>query len=141
MIARLAVASVWLVHGLYNKLLGGSARHLAIVQSVPGLEGAAGEAMLVAGRVRRSRARGVDRVGESPARLRDRSNRSALLSMNVVELAFARHLLLWPAGLVPVNLLFLALAWIAAIAPREASLRTRLRRHPIADSRRASKTA
>ena len=48
MMARLAVASVWLVHGLYNKLLGGSARHLAIVQSVPGLEGTAGEAMLAA---------------------------------------------------------------------------------------------
>ena len=28
------VAAVWLVHGLYNKLLGGSPRHLAIVQSV-----------------------------------------------------------------------------------------------------------
>lgn len=33
-----AVASVWLVHGLYNKLLGGSERHLAIVQSTPGLD-------------------------------------------------------------------------------------------------------
>ena len=35
--------------------------------------------------------------------------------MNVVELTFARHLLLWPAGLIPVNLVFLALAWIAAV--------------------------
>ena len=37
---------MWLVHGLYNKLLGGSPRHLAIVQSVPGLAGAAGERVL-----------------------------------------------------------------------------------------------
>jgi hypothetical protein len=42
------LAMVWLVHGLYNKLLGGSPRHLAIVQSVPGLEGVAGERVLVA---------------------------------------------------------------------------------------------
>ena len=32
-----ALAAVWLVHGVYNKLLGGSPRHLAIVQSIPGL--------------------------------------------------------------------------------------------------------
>ena len=38
-----------------------------------------------------------------------------LLSMNIVELRFARRLLLWPAGLIPVNLLFLSLAWIVAV--------------------------
>ena len=41
------VASIWLVHGLYNKLLGGSPRHLAIVQSVPGLHGSVGERVLL----------------------------------------------------------------------------------------------
>jgi uncharacterized membrane protein YtjA (UPF0391 family) len=46
--ARFFVAGVWVIHGLYNKLLGGSPRHLAIVQSVPGLSGAAGARMLVA---------------------------------------------------------------------------------------------
>ena len=34
MTVRLVVAAVWLVHGLFNKLLGGSPRHLAIVQAV-----------------------------------------------------------------------------------------------------------
>ena len=43
---RFVVASVWLIHGLYNKLLGGSPRHLAIVQSVPGFAGAAGSRVL-----------------------------------------------------------------------------------------------
>jgi len=38
-----------------------------------------------------------------------------LLSMNVVELRFARRLLLWPPGLIPVNLLFLSLAWMVAV--------------------------
>src|SRR5215471_8695705 len=47
-VLREAVADVWLVHGVYNKLLGGSTRHLAIVQSLPGLSGAAGHRVLVA---------------------------------------------------------------------------------------------
>jgi len=37
--AVILVAGTWLTHGLYNKLLHGSSRHLAIVQSVPGLSG------------------------------------------------------------------------------------------------------
>ena len=50
---HIVVASVWLVHGLYNKLLGGSPRHLAIVQSIPGLNGATGElALTIAARSR-----------------------------------------------------------------------------------------
>jgi DoxX-like protein len=47
-VAPWIVASVWLVHGLYNKLLRGSPRHLLIVQSVPGLTGRAGVRMLTA---------------------------------------------------------------------------------------------
>jgi hypothetical protein len=52
--------------------------------------------------------------------------------MNVVELTYARRLLLWPAGLIPVNLLFLAAAWYAADPRMFARLRARLRRHPFA---------
>jgi hypothetical protein len=123
------VAAVWLVHGLYNKLLGGSARHLAIVQSVPGLAGPAGERMLTA--------IGIGEVaialwvlsGWRP-RLCAATQTVALLSMNVVELTYARPLLLWPAGLVPVNLAFLTLAWAAAGAHAPWHFRARLRRHP-----------
>ena len=92
------VASVWLVHGLYNKLLGGSPRHLAIVQSVPGLAGAAG--------VRVFAVVGLFEVAlaiwvlSGWARWRCATTQTVtLLSMNVVELTFARHLLLWPAGI------------------------------------------
>jgi len=128
---RLFVAAVWLVHGLYNKLLGGSARHLAIVQAVPGLSGAAGRRVLVAV--------GVFEVGVAVWMLSRRAPRLcaatqtvALLSMNVLELTYARPLLLWPAGLVPVNLLFLATAWYAADPSLSARMRARLRRHPFA---------
>jgi len=47
-VSALLVALVWVIHGAYNKLLHGSPRHLAIVQSVPGLEGRAGERVLAA---------------------------------------------------------------------------------------------
>jgi len=58
---------------------------------------------------------------------------AVLLSMNAVELTYARDLLLWPAGLIPVNLCFLAAAWFVAsvdLAPGRA--RVWLRRHPVA---------
>jgi hypothetical protein len=134
--ARFGVATVWLVHGLYNKLLGGSPRHLAIVQSVPGLDGRIGELVLSAV--------GVLEVAIALWVLSQRAPRPcaatqtlALLSMNTIELTYARDLLLWPAGLVPMNLVFSGLGWFAAGGPSvvrgaAAGVRTRLRRHPIA---------
>src|SRR6185436_5242220 len=96
------VASVWLLHGLYHKLLHGSPRHLAIVQSVPGLHGARGARALAA--------IGVFEVGVAVWVLSGwhppacaAAQTVALLSMNAIELTYARRLLLWPAGLVPLN--------------------------------------
>ena len=123
---RFALAAVWLGHGLYNKLLGGSPRHLAIVQSVPGLEGEAGRVMLIAV--------GIVEVGFAIWLISGRAARTCaatqtvmLLVMNVAELTYARHLLLWPAGLVPLNLCFLALVWLTALGGPAW-----LRRHPLA---------
>jgi len=146
------VAGTWLVHGLYNKLLGGAPRHLAIVQAVPGLAGAAGEYMLAAvGVFEVALAAWI--LSRRAPRLCAATQTAVLLSMNLVELSFARHLLLWPAGLIPVNLVFLAVAWSLVPGPRSSvpgpqsrvgrrspvgpwslvpgRLRTRLRRHPI----------
>src|SRR5207249_11535594 len=104
-------------------------RHLAIVQSVPGLGGATGVGVLAAV--------GVFEVLLAVwilsgwARWRCATTQTvALLSMNVVELTFARHLLLWPAGLLPLNAVFLAVAWIVAGARWPSRLRAKLRRHP-----------
>lgn len=131
-VIALGVAAVWLVHGGYNKLLHGSPRHLAIVQAVPGLSGVVGERILLGV--------GMFEVGMALWVLSGRAaytcaavQTSVLLSMNVVELRVARSLLLWPAGLIPVNLGFLALAWIAAARRRvEVPWVVRLRRHPLA---------
>jgi len=129
-LATAIVASVWLVHGLFNKLLHFSPRHLLIVQSVPGLAGSRGEAVLTA--------IGVFEVGialwvlsGSAAGVCAAVQTVVLLTMNVVELSTARSLLLWPAGLIPINVLFLSLAWVAARS-RSANVFTILRRHPMA---------
>ena len=128
---RYVVAGVWLTHGLYNKLLSGSPRHLAIVQSVPGLSGAAGSRMLVAVGVFEV-AVAVWVISRRAPRLCAVTQTGVLLSMNALELTYARPLLLWPAGLVPVNLLFLTAAWYAADPRMIAQVRARLRRHPFA---------
>jgi len=94
-----ALAGVWLVHGLYNKLLGGSPRHLAIVQSVPGLDGTTGRHALVAV--------GFIEVGIAVWMLSRRAPQTCasvqtvvLLSMNVLELIYARHLVLFDQNFV-----------------------------------------
>jgi hypothetical protein len=128
--SALVVASTWLIQGLYSKVLGGSPRHLQIVQSTPGLDGTAGEYALVAiGAAEAAIAVWV--LSGYTARVCAATQTVVLLSMNVVELTFARHLLLWPAALIPVSLGFLTLAWIAAEPRGLARLRARLRRHPI----------
>jgi uncharacterized membrane protein YphA (DoxX/SURF4 family) len=128
---RFLVAGVWLIHGLYNKLLGGSPRHLAIVQSVPGLGGAAGARVLLAVGVFEV-AIAIWMLSRRAPRLCAAVQSVALLTMNAVELRYAHALLLWPAGLIPLNLLFLAGAWYAADARMFARMRARLQRHPFA---------
>src|SRR5262245_26952360 len=130
-LSTVVVASVWLVHGLFNKLLHFSPRHLQIVQCVPGLDGHRGELVLTAV--------GMCEVGIAvwvlsgwAAVVCAAVQTVFLLSMNIVELSVARSLLLWPAGLIPINLAFLAVAWVAARSSKSATLFTRLRRHPIA---------
>ena len=125
------VAAIWLLHGFYNKLLGGSARHLAIVQAVPGLGGDTGARILVAVGIGEVAIAVWVLSGWRP-RLCAATQTVALLSMNVLELTFARDLLLWPAGLLPLNVAFLTLAWAAADPRAWLRLRARLRRHPFA---------
>ena len=130
-LSTVIVASVWLFHGLFNKLLHGSPRHLQIVQSIPGLSGALGQRVLTGvGLLEVAVALWV--LSGWAAHCCAAVQTIALLSMNAIELTVARPLLLWPAGLIPVNLLFLAVAWTAAASRKPCSLLTRWRRHPIA---------
>jgi uncharacterized membrane protein YphA (DoxX/SURF4 family) len=127
----LFVASVWLVHGLFNKLLHGSPRHLQIVQSVPGLAGDAGtRALILIGLVEVGI--GLWVCSGWRARRCAAVQTILLLAMNVTELTFARPLLHRPAGLVPVNLAVLGVPGVVASSREPALVLGRLRRHPIA---------
>ena len=98
-LSTIVVATVWLVHGLFNKLLHFSARHLQIVQSMPGLAGSRGQLVLTAV--------GLCEVGIAvwvwsgwTAGICATVQTVFLLSMNVVELSVARPLLLASSALV-----------------------------------------
>lgn len=131
----LFVATVWVYHGMYNKLLGGEPRHLSIVQSVPGFPGAAGECtLLTIGIIEICIAAWV-LTGARPV-LCASVQTVFLLGMNVAELIWARQHLLVPAGLIPVNLLFLGAVWTAAALRAGADGRRFLplhvlQRHPL----------
>lgn len=128
------VASVWLFHGLGNKLFGLSPRHLAIVQSVPGLDGARGELLLMLVGIGEVILAAWVISGWLP-RVCAAVQTVALLAMNVLELTYAKHLLISPVGLLPINIVFLAIAWRVALrASIRPSVITRLlaiiRTHP-----------
>lgn len=125
------VAAVWLYHGLVNKLLGASPRHLMIVQSVPGLGGSFGERMLALVAVAEVMIAVWIMLGWRP-RSCCAVQTVFLVAMNAVELTWARPHLLCPAALMPVNLLFLATAWLGAELRSTGQWPTyRLRRHPL----------
>jgi uncharacterized membrane protein YphA (DoxX/SURF4 family) len=108
-----AVAAVWLYHGLVNKLLHANPRHLQIVRSVPIFNDVTAPIALAI--------IGVCEIlialwilsGRSPQRCAAIQT-AILIPMNVVEIIWARPHLLSPAGLLPLNIAFLSVAWIAA---------------------------
>jgi hypothetical protein len=109
------VASVWLFHGLYAKLLDGIPRHRLIVQSLPGLAGAPGHFLVLLIGAAEVALAGWVLSGLRP-RLAAATQTVLLLAMNLAELTWARTHLLFPVALIPVNLIFLSLAWLAAEA-------------------------
>lgn len=130
------VASIWLYHGLFNKLFRLEPRHLLIVQAVPGLAGDTGKMVLCAiGAGEMLLAAWV--VSGLTPRWCAAAQTIALLSMNVAELIWARAYLVSPAALLPVNIAFLAVAWLTAELQRAtpgmrfALPLHRLRRHPL----------
>src|ERR1041385_2706573 len=103
---QMFIASVWLYHGLFNKLLHLSPRHLLIIQSIPVFAGSLGRwLLLVIGLAEVLIAIWV--IGGHNPRLCAAVQTVALLSMNILELIFARQHLLAPSALLPINLLFL----------------------------------
>lgn len=116
------IASVWIFHGLYSKILHGIPRHELIVERILGesLSGIAtpvigiGE-ILIGCWVLIGRSRQASAIFQTVA----------LVSMNTLEIILAPDLLVSPIGMVALNLCFIALIWWWAIG-EESTDQTRL---------------
>lgn len=105
---RVVIAAVWIFHGLYSKILDGIPRHRMIVGQILGEDYARPLAFLIG-------------VGEILLGLWVLSGRRtfacamlqtlALVTMNTLEILFARDLLISAPGMVALNLLLLGSAW------------------------------
>ncbi|MEK0450125.1 MAG: hypothetical protein RL088_2393 [Verrucomicrobiota bacterium] len=110
--AALGIASVWVFHGLYSKILNRIPRHREIVSRVLG-ERFAGPATKIIGAMEvlmglwilsgfeRTLCAGVQTVG--------------LFVMNALEIRFARDVLISPIGMVVLNLGFVCVIWAWAL--------------------------
>jgi hypothetical protein len=114
------IGSVWIFHGLYSKMLNGIPRHRAIVGRVLGEEWAMPVTIVVGllevmlglwawSRWRRRECAIVQTL--------------AIATMNVLEVARARDLLLSAPGMLLLNATFLVGVWIWALAPDSRSER------------------
>jgi hypothetical protein len=108
---RVGVGVVWLVFGLLFKALDAVPRHRAIVARVVG-EARAGAVlwMVALGEIALGAwmISGVGLVGCMAAQT------AMIVAMNVLELRFARDLLLSPIGMVCANVVFLSIGWYVA---------------------------
>ncbi|MEO7918163.1 MAG: DoxX-like family protein [Thermoanaerobaculia bacterium] len=117
MLVRYGIASIWLFHGVYGKLLGGIPRHQQIVARVVGasLAGAA------------TRTIGLAEIvialwfltGKKP-RWCAAAQTMMLAGMNAFELTHANDLLLAPVWMVGANACIAALAWWVASTDERA---------------------
>jgi hypothetical protein len=112
-LVRAAIAGVWLYEGLWCKLLGGDPNQLTVVQAVPRLGPAIGAVFLKAlGVVEVAMAAwalsGLEPVACAIAQT------ALLVALNANGIAWSRHLIHDPAGMVVKNFAFLVLAWVAA---------------------------
>jgi len=111
----IVIGSVWVFHGLYSKILMGIPRHHAIVARVLG-EAAAEWATFTIGVL--EILLGLWAYSRWKRMACALVQTMALVSMNVLEIALARDLLISAAGMAVLNLAFLTLVWHWALFPR-----------------------
>ena len=113
---HVAVASVWLYEGLWCKLLGGDPNQRTVVEAVPRLGPKIGALFLKALGVVEV-AIGVWALSGTAPVLCAAAQTALLVALNANGIAWARHLIHDPAGMVVKNFAFLVLAWVAASLP------------------------
>lgn len=102
------IGSVWVFHGLYSKISDGIPRHRLIVERILG-EGIADLATLVIGVSEVLLGIWIfSRIWRKACAM---LQTAALVSMNTLEIALARDLLISASGMVALNLVFLSLVW------------------------------
>ena len=111
--ARIGIALVWLLFGLFFKALGAVPRHRQIVARVVGPASAGPVLWLVA----------LAEIGLGSWMLVGRFlpacaaiQTAFIATMNTLELRRARDLLLSPVGMVAANVVFLSAGWYVALA-------------------------
>jgi uncharacterized membrane protein YphA (DoxX/SURF4 family) len=113
---RIAVAAVWLYEGLWCKLLHGEPQQFEVVKAVPGFGPRFGVMFLLGlGLVEVALAIWVlSGILPVPCAI---AQTVLLVALNANGLAWARHIIHDPAGMVVKNIAFLTLAWVAASLP------------------------
>jgi uncharacterized membrane protein YphA (DoxX/SURF4 family) len=117
-LAALFIAGIWIFHGLYSKILDGIPRHRLIVAEILG-ETIADVAVIGIGVL--EILLGCWVLTGLLRRLNATIQTLALVSMNTLEILFARQFLISAGGMVFLNLCFLTLVWWWATRGDQAS--------------------
>ena len=112
-IFQIIIGAVWVFHGLYSKILNGIPRHRLIVARVLG-ERFAGPATQVIGLLEVLLGLWAFTGWQRPACAAVQT--AAIIGMNALDILRAGDLLISAAGMVILNLGFLALVWHWALA-------------------------
>jgi len=112
------IGSVWVFHGLYSKISDGIPRHRQIVERILGPE-IVDFATLFIGVLEVLLGLWIfTRMWRKACAL---IQTLALISMNVLEILFAKDLLISAPGMVALNLAFLSLVWYWATSAQKPS--------------------
>jgi hypothetical protein len=112
-------ASVWLVFGMWFKLLGMVPRHRLIIAAILG-EAVAGPMTLIVGAAETTLALWI--ISGLYPRICAAVQSMAIVTMNTVELLYAKNLLLSPGLMICLNAVLLTAVWYwALIAPKTRS--------------------
>lgn len=109
---RIFIASVWIFHGLFSKILDGIPRHREIAGKILG-EGVADFATPTIGLL--EILLGCWVLSGIYRRTCASVMTLALISMNTLEIIIARELLISAAGMVVLNLCFIGMIWFWAL--------------------------
>ena len=125
LLLSILIGGVWVFHGLFSKILGGIPRHRQIVGAILG-EGVADVATIVIGTL--EILLGVWVFTGRWRRLCASVQTLAIVSMNTLEIALARALLISAPGMVVLNGAFLAVIWYWALTGSNPPAKNRTRR-------------